>query len=89
MPPKSKQFFQFVRKRDGRLVNFDGSRIASAIAKAMKVTGEGVEEDAERLAKEVVDNLLNPYPDDIDKTYTQASVGRYNRIIKKIKSFLC
>ena len=31
----------------------------------------------------VVDNLLNPYPDDIDKTYTQASVGRYNRIIKK------
>ncbi len=49
---------QFVRKRDGRLVAFDRSRITRAIHKAMEAAEEGVlPRDAERLTDEVIRKL--------------------------------
>ena len=45
--------FVKIRKRDGRLVNFDESKIALAIGKAGKATGEFGEEVAKVLAKKV------------------------------------
>jgi len=45
--------FAKIRKRDGRLVNFDESKIAVAIGKAGKATGEFGEEVAKVLAKKV------------------------------------
>ncbi len=43
--------FETVRKRDGRLVPFDESRIVKAISRAMQVVEEGdAKEDAEKVA---------------------------------------
>lgn len=35
-----KQVFEEIRKRNGRIVEFDSSKITAAIAKAGKATGE-------------------------------------------------
>ncbi len=43
-----------LRKRDGRLVPFDGRKIRSAIVRAGRATGEFGEEEAELLAAQVV-----------------------------------
>lgn len=43
-----------IRKRDGRLVPFDSEKIITAVAKAGKATGEFGEEEAKKLAKEVL-----------------------------------
>ncbi len=59
MPP-----FKTVRKRDGRLVPFDVSRITNAIFKAMRATGEGLEKDAERVSEKVVKELGKLYSSD-------------------------
>jgi len=57
-----------VKKRDGTIVPFDITRISAAVAKAMKVTGEGNEFDAHRIAEKVV---LHLYKTNIkDKLYT-------------------
>ncbi|OGY62584.1 MAG: ribonucleoside-triphosphate reductase [Candidatus Harrisonbacteria bacterium RIFCSPHIGHO2_01_FULL_44_13] len=58
---KIKIGFIYVRKRDGRLAPFDKTRIANAILKAMNVTKEGDEKDAERIADAVVQGLLKKY----------------------------
>jgi ribonucleoside-triphosphate reductase len=42
-----------VKKRDGRIVDYDKSRIVNAVLKAMKAVGVGGEEDAERVANSV------------------------------------
>ena len=60
-PMKIKIGFIYVRKRDGRLAPFDKTRIANAILKAMNVTKEGDEKDAERIADAVVQGLLKKY----------------------------
>ena len=44
-------------KRDGRTVDFKEDKIRNAILKAFLATGEGKENDAERLTKEVVDKI--------------------------------
>ncbi|MBN2283440.1 MAG: ribonucleoside triphosphate reductase [Deltaproteobacteria bacterium] len=43
-----------IRKRDGRLVKFDASKITNAIAKAGEATGEFSEKDAQRLTIRVL-----------------------------------
>ena len=49
--------FTSIKKRDGRLVPFDQTRITEAILKAMKAAGEGEEKDAERVSDTVVKEL--------------------------------
>ncbi|MBI4128013.1 MAG: ribonucleoside-triphosphate reductase [Parcubacteria group bacterium] len=46
-----------VRKRDGRIVSFDQTRITNAIFKAGQATGEFGEEEAKRLSDKVVEAL--------------------------------
>jgi ribonucleoside-triphosphate reductase len=57
--------FEEVRKRDGRIVPFDKNKIASAIGRAMTVTGEGnPKEDAEKVAEQVVGTLSKKFSKD-------------------------
>lgn len=64
MPPNSTQkkkakiTLTKVKKRDGSLVPFEQSRISTATFKAMKASGEGSEEDADRVANDVTKELL-------------------------------
>ncbi|HDG98256.1 MAG TPA: hypothetical protein ENG73_08830, partial [Desulfobacterales bacterium] len=46
--------FEQIRKRDGRIVEFDSSKITAAIAKAGKATGEFAERDARKLTLRVL-----------------------------------
>lgn len=48
-----------IQKRDGTIVPFDRHRIKRAIFRALSATGEGAEEDAERVAYKVLDALLS------------------------------
>lgn len=57
-------YFKSVRKRDGSIVPFDISRITQAILKAFKVSLEGDEKDAEKLAERVVKDLSKKRPHD-------------------------
>lgn len=57
--------FTQVRKRDGRIVHFDTTRITSAVVRAMQITGEGDTRDgAEKVSEQVVANLAKKYPKD-------------------------
>lgn len=57
--------FKHVRKRDGRLVQWDESRIAWAIQKAMSANGEGSpEKDSNRVAGKVVKALSKTFSND-------------------------
>lgn len=49
--------FKFVRKRDGRVVEFDRNKIVQAVFKAFNATGEGNLEDAQKVAENVVKEL--------------------------------
>lgn len=49
--------FSNIKKRDGRIVDFDVERIIVAIFKAMLQTGEGTHDNAEKIAKSVVADL--------------------------------
>ncbi|MBN1833433.1 MAG: ribonucleoside triphosphate reductase [Deltaproteobacteria bacterium] len=59
--------FESIQKRDGRVVEFDSSKITSAIAKAGKATGEFEERDARKLTLKVLtlarDLKLDPSPE--------------------------
>ena len=58
--------FRHVRKRDGRLVDWDQSRIASAIYKAMKTTEEGdIERDPQKISDRVVKLLTKKYSSNV------------------------
>ena len=46
-----------IKKRDGRIVLYDESKIASAILKAMEAAGEGDASDAARVANDVQTEL--------------------------------
>ncbi|MBI4160006.1 ribonucleoside-triphosphate reductase [Candidatus Wolfebacteria bacterium] len=53
--------FKLVKKRDGRLVPFDQSRITTAILKGMMVTVEGGLEDAQRVSDVVIKEMRRKY----------------------------
>ena len=59
--------FESIRKRDGRIVEFDSSKITSAIAKAGKATGEFGEREARKLTLRVLtlahELRLDPVPE--------------------------
>jgi len=59
--------FEQIRKRDGRIVEFDSSKITAAIAKAGKATGEFAERDARKLTLRVLtlahELRLGPVPE--------------------------
>ena len=56
-----------IKKRDGRMVDFDSSKITTAIAKAGKATGEFAERDARKMTLRVLtlihDLRMGPTPD--------------------------
>ena len=57
--------FTEVRKRDGRVVSFDQSKITGAVSRAMQATGEGnAKEDAEKVSQAVIEALAKKF----DKT---------------------
>ncbi|MDE2019347.1 MAG: ribonucleoside-triphosphate reductase [Patescibacteria group bacterium] len=58
----SKNHFVQVRKRDGRIVQFDDHRIVNAITKAMTVTGEGSRDDGVKVAEQAVLELNKKFP---------------------------
>src|SRR4030043_1699865 len=51
---KGASMFENIKKRDGRVVPFDSSKITSAIAKAGKATGEFSEREAKKLTLRVL-----------------------------------
>jgi ribonucleoside-triphosphate reductase (formate) len=51
---KGASMFENIKKRDGRVVSFDSSKITSAIAKAGKATGEFSEREAKKLTLRVL-----------------------------------
>jgi len=57
-----------VRKRDGRLVEFDQERITSSIFKAAESVGGKDRERAKKVSDEVVKRLLEKYSDDEEIT---------------------
>ena len=54
----SKAIFSFIRKRDGRIVPFDESRITNAVLKALVITGEGGMPEAEKVCEAVLAAML-------------------------------
>ena len=58
--------FSHIKKRDGRIVEFDSSKITSAITRAGKVTGEFGEKEAKNLTLGVLDYIhqlrISPIP---------------------------
>jgi anaerobic ribonucleoside-triphosphate reductase len=59
--------FKTIKKRDGRIVEFDSAKITSAIARAGKATGEFDQDEAKRLTGKVLslarDSLHGPIPE--------------------------
>jgi ribonucleoside-triphosphate reductase (formate) len=59
--------FEKIRKRDGRIVNFDSSKITAAVAKAGNATGEFDERETRKLTLRILtlahDLHLGPLPD--------------------------
>ena len=53
-----KRFVKFIKKRDGRVADFDFERIVNAIYKAMQATGEGSHEEAEMVAHRVASEIV-------------------------------
>jgi ribonucleotide reductase class II len=60
-PVKPKFEFTYVRKRDGRIVPFDRSRIFKAIEKAMRASGEGNGQFTEEVTEAVIKALIKKY----------------------------
>jgi len=56
--------FTVVKKRDGRVVPFEQSRITAAILKAMNSVQEGGEKDAEYVSNKVIKQLKKTYETD-------------------------
>lgn len=57
-------YFTSIRKRDGRIVPFDQTRITQAILKAMSASGEGGEREAQQVSDKVVKELSKKYSSD-------------------------
>lgn len=54
-----------IRKRDGRIVDYDITKIENAIAKAMMALGDGEIKDCKKMAKIVELNLMEDFEDKI------------------------
>ncbi len=52
------KFIKFIKKRDGRVADFDFERIVNAIYKAMQATKEGSKEEAEIVAHAVANEIV-------------------------------
>ncbi|CAI8948062.1 ATP cone domain-containing protein [Methylocaldum szegediense] len=64
MAPSVRSKFSAVRKRDGRIVAFDPSRISHAVYRAMQASGEGdLTRDPEQISDAVIVELDRRYPD--------------------------
>lgn len=65
--PKEKPVIETIKKRDGRVVEFDSSKITAAIAKAGQATGEFREREARKMTLRVLtlvhEMRLGPNPD--------------------------
>ena len=60
---KATSLFKSVRKRDGRIVPFDESRIQNAVYRAMQATGEGdLSRDPQRVEDRIVKELVKRFP---------------------------
>ncbi len=55
---------KFIKKRDGNIVPFDKTHISTAVFKAMTVSGEGSEKDAEQVTEQVIKDLVKKYDKD-------------------------
>ncbi|MCE9628536.1 MAG: ribonucleoside-triphosphate reductase [Candidatus Vogelbacteria bacterium] len=55
--PKTVSFVQKITKRDGTVAKFDINKVASAVLKAMKATGEGGEKEALKVANQTLKEL--------------------------------
>ena len=55
---------KYVRKRDGKLAEFDKTRIENAIGKAMRAVGEGNGDTSKGLTHLVLAELNNTFGDD-------------------------
>ncbi|MCF6158857.1 MAG: ribonucleoside-triphosphate reductase [wastewater metagenome] len=63
MPNSTKSKFSHIRKRDGRIIPFDQTRITNAVYRAMQASKEGdLEKDPLRISHEVVTELNRHYP---------------------------
>jgi ribonucleoside-triphosphate reductase (thioredoxin) len=63
--------FKLVKKRDGRVLGFDQSRITSAILKAMVASNEGKEKDAKKVSDLTLKELKKKYSYDQTLTIEQ------------------
>jgi hypothetical protein len=76
--------FESIRKRDGRIVPFDSSKITAAIAKAGKATGEFQEQEARRLTLKVLTlahELRLPTIPEVEEV--QDALERFREIIQQ------
>src|SRR3990167_8995182 len=55
------QILKTIRKRDGRVVPFDASRIESAVFKAFEAQGQPNREIAAKLTQEVIEKLVKKH----------------------------
>ncbi|UCH37509.1 MAG: ribonucleoside triphosphate reductase, partial [Candidatus Bathyarchaeota archaeon] len=55
---------KYVRKRNSRLEEFDGTRIAKAIWKAARAVGGNDRETANRLSEQVIQSLIQRFGED-------------------------
>ena len=58
------EIIQKLRKRDGRIVDFDLNRIILAASKALKAAGTGNEKIAGKIGQDVLDALIKQNPED-------------------------
>lgn len=61
---KKTKMIKFIKKRDGNIVPFDKTHISTAVFKAMTVSGEGSEKDAEQVTEQVIKDLVKKYDKD-------------------------
>ena len=89
----SKNAIEQIRKRDGRIVNFDQSKITKAISAAMQAVGERDEKKAEKLSNEVIE-IINkkfhprsiPAVEEIQDVVEEALIR--NKLIKVAKAYI-
>lgn len=80
---------QYVLKRDGRVVPFDITKIASALAKAGLVTGEFDAAKADRLARLVMEQLprdITPAIETIQDVVEETLLGLHH--IKTARAYI-
>ncbi|MEK7650670.1 MAG: ATP cone domain-containing protein [Patescibacteria group bacterium] len=80
---KSVKFFKQIKKRDGSVVLFEEKRIAVAVSKAMKASGEGDEKSAAQVARGVARDL-QAEAKKVGKTYLPTVEGVQDLVEKQL-----